>query len=149
MILICEDLGGMENDGVRMRSDSSLLSLLDNQEKTFTLPIMIIATTNYPENFAENLTNRSGRFDDKIKVGYPDGEARKQLLKFFTKGSATEEELAMIGSAAWSRIPPSHIREAYIRSKLHSKTLLTTIQEISTEIKKFKKGFSEQNGIGF
>jgi len=149
MILICEDLGGMENDGVRMRSDSSLLSLLDNQEKTFTLPIMIIATTNYPENFAANLTNRAGRFDDKIKVGYPPPEARKALLSFFSKGTATEAELAMIGSVTCQEFPPSHIRECYIRSRLHNKNLIDVIKEISSEVEKFKKAFSEQRGIGF
>jgi predicted AAA+ superfamily ATPase len=149
MILVCEDLGGSENDNVRMRSDSSLLSLLDNQEKTFTLPIMIIATTNYPENFAANLTNRAGRFDDKIKVGYPPPEARKALLSFFSKGNANAEELAMISSSKCDEFPPSHIRECYIRSRLHNKPLLTVIKEISSEIEKFKKAFSEQKGMGF
>lgn len=149
MILICEDLGGSENDNVRMRSDSSLLSLLDNQEKTFTLPIMIIATTNYPENFAENLTNRSGRFDDKIKVGYPDKEARASLLKFFAKGEADEQTISLIMSDACSEFAPSHIRECYIRSKLHSKPLVKVINEVISEISNFKKAFTERKGIGF
>lgn len=149
IILICEDLGGSENDNVRMRSDSSLLSLLDNQEKTFTLPVMIIATTNYPENFAENLMNRSGRFDDKIKVGYPDAEARKALLKFFSKDRADEESVALMGSNTCAEFPPSHIRECYIRSRLHGKPLLSVIKEVATEIAKFKKAFSDQKGMGF
>jgi len=46
LILIAEDLGGIENANVDIRSDSSLLALLDNNEKTFTIPTMIIATTN-------------------------------------------------------------------------------------------------------
>lgn len=149
MILVCEDLGGSENDNVRMRSDSSLLSLLDNQEKTFTLPIMIIATTNYAENFAANITNRAGRFDDKIKVGYPPPEARKALLSFFSKGAATQDELGMIGSVSCQEFPPSHIRECYIRSRLHNKPLIEVIKEICGEIDKFKKAFSEQRGMGF
>lgn len=149
IILVCEDLGGSENDNVRMRSDSSLLSLLDNQEKTFTTPVMIIATTNYPENFAENLTNRSGRFDDKIKVGYPDANARKALLKFFSKDQADEESISLIASNACSEFPPSHIRECYIRSRLHNKSLASVIKEVSSEIAKFKKAFSEQKGMGF
>jgi ATP-dependent 26S proteasome regulatory subunit len=148
IILVCEDLGGMENDGIKMRSDSSLLSLLDNQEKTFTLPIMIIATTNYPENFAENLTNRAGRFDDKIKIGYPNKESRGQLLKFFSKGKATEAEVNMMMSNACDEFSPAHIRECYMRSRLHKKDLLKVIQEIASEINKFKKAFSEQKSMG-
>lgn len=149
LILICEDLGGMENDGVKMRSDSSLLSLLDNQEKTFTLPVMIIATTNYPENFAENLTNRAGRFDDKIKIGYPNKESRGELLKFFSKAKATEAEINMIMTSACDEFSPAHIRECYIRSRLHNKSLTDVIKEVSNEIAKFKKAFSEQRGMGF
>lgn len=149
IILVCEDLGGSENEGLRMRSDSSLLSLLDNQEKTFTLPVMIIATTNYPENFAENLMNRAGRFDDKVKVANPDREARAQLLKFFSKDKATDEEISMIMSVTCQDFSPAHIRECYMRSKLHKKDLIKVIQEVSSEISKFKKAFSEQKGIGF
>jgi SpoVK/Ycf46/Vps4 family AAA+-type ATPase len=149
IILVCEDLGGMENENVRMRSDSSLLSLLDNQEKTFTLPVMIVATTNYPENFAENLMNRAGRFDDKIKVGNPSKEARAELLKFFSKGQATEAEVNMIMSNTCQEFSPAHIRECYMRSKLHNKDLLKVIQDVSSEITKFKKAFSEQKGMGF
>ena len=80
LILIAEDIGGVEIDQVRMRSDSSLLALLDNQEKTFTTTTLIIATTNYPEVFMGNLTNRPNRFDDKIEVGFPTAEARQSLL---------------------------------------------------------------------
>ena len=58
LILIAEDIGGIEIDEGKMRSDSSLLSLLDNQEKTFSVPVYIIGTTNFPEIFLGNLTNR-------------------------------------------------------------------------------------------
>ncbi|HLX53390.1 MAG TPA: AAA family ATPase, partial [Aquella sp.] len=86
LIMIIEDIGGVEVDQVRMKSDSALLSLLDNQEKTFTIPVFIIATTNFPEVFLGNLTNRPNRFDDKIEVGFPEARFRSALLKFFTSG---------------------------------------------------------------
>lgn len=145
MILVCEDLGGLENEQTRMRSDSSLLALLDNQEKTFTLPTMIIATTNYAENFAENLTNRPGRFDDKLKVGYLDGEARKALLKFFTKSRATEQELTLIGSKECEKFLPAHIREVNLRSRLRSETIEKTIKKILEEIKLYNKAFDDKS----
>lgn len=149
MILVAEDLGGMENDSVRMRSDSSLLALLDNQEKTFTIPTMIIATTNYAENFAENLTNRPGRFDDKLKVGYLDAKARQSLLMFFTKGSATEEQLKLIASKDCEKFLPAHIREAHLRSRLRSESIETTIKRIIEEIKLYNKAFDDKiRGIG-
>jgi len=42
---------------------------------------MIIATTNHPETFLGNLTNRQEDFPDKIEVSWPDSNARKALLK--------------------------------------------------------------------
>ena len=98
IILVIEDLGGIENPEKEIISDSSLLALLDNNEKSFTIPTLIISTTNFPECFASNITNRPGRFDDKIEIGIPDGESRKALLKFFSNNKATEEELTLLGS---------------------------------------------------
>ena len=39
MILVVEDIGGVEIDQARIRSESALLSLLDNQESTFKIPV--------------------------------------------------------------------------------------------------------------
>jgi len=149
LILVIEDLGGIENENTRIASDQSLLSLLDNQEKTFTLPIMIIATTNFPENFASNLTNRAGRFDDKIEVGYPDAAARQSLLKFFAKDYATPEALEFVAGTKCQRLPPSQLRESYIRCRLQSKTLLQSLKEMVGEAELYDKAFSKKSGVGF
>lgn len=148
IILVVEDIGGIENKEYTVKSDSSLLSLLDNNEKTFKIPVMIIATTNYIANLEANLANRSGRFDDKIEVGYPNSEQRKKLLTFFAKEYATEEALKFIATDACAKFPPSSIREAYIRSRLRSKSLTEVIQIMVAEIKLFEKAFSKQRGIG-
>jgi len=149
LILVAEDLGGMENGETTMRSDSSLLALLDNNEKTFTIPTMIVATTNHPENFAGNITNRSGRFDDKIEVSIPGGDARRKLLKFFSKNTANEEALVLIESKQCEKFPPSHIRESYIRSRLRNKDLALTIKEMMQEIEIYNKAFTKRTGVGF
>lgn len=148
MILIAEDLGGIEGEDKRMDSDSSLLSLLDNQEKTFVIPTCIIATTNFPSMFLGNLTNRSGRFDDKIEVGYPPSDARQKLLSFFSKGNTTPEELKLVGSEKCKEFVPSQIREVYIRSKLRSRTMLEVMTEMLKEQDTFKKNFSKTKSIG-
>lgn len=149
LILVIEDLGGIENEDATIASDQSLLSLLDNQEKTFTIPVMIIATTNFPQNFAANITNRAGRFDDKIEIGYPDAEARMALLKFFANEWATPEALEYVQSKKCERLPPSQLRESYIRCRLHSKTLLETLKEMTEESELYEKAFSKRSGLGF
>jgi len=149
LILIVEDIGGVEIDQVKMRSDSSLLSLLDNQEKTFKIPTLIIATTNFPEIFLGNLTNRPGRFDDKIEVGYPDAEQRKKLLSFFAKELITESALTLIAEKKSAEFSPAHIKEAVIRSEIYDKSLDVVINDMIKEIDLYKKAFSKKKSMGF
>jgi AAA+ superfamily predicted ATPase len=149
LILIAEDIGGLEKDEVRRASDSSLLSLLDNQEKTFTLPVLIIGTTNHPETFLGNLTNRPNRFDDKIEVGYPEGDARAELLKFFSKNKALESDLNLIKEAKFKGFTPAHIREIWIRTQIYDKSISDCLEEMYKEIEKYNKGFSNQTKLGF
>lgn len=149
VILVVEDIGGTEIDQTRMRSDSSLLSLLDNQEKTFKIPVLILATTNFPEVFLGNLTNRPQRFDDKIEVGLPPAESRAELLKFFSKEETPPEEaLTLIKGNACKEFSPAHIKECIIRAAIYDKTLIETIKEVSQEIEKYKKAFSKQKSVG-
>lgn len=145
MILIVEDIGGIEIENARIRSESALLSLLDNQEKTFKVPIYIEATTNYPENFMANLTNRPNRFDDKIRVGYPKAEARVQLLKFYDKENLVDEEaLTLIASKKCEEFSPAHLREIIIRSAIYDSKPSDTIKAMIKEIEEFKAGFQQK-----
>jgi len=143
-ILVVEDIGGVEVDQVRMRSDSSLLALLDNQEKTFTIPTLILATTNFPEIFMGNLTNRPSRFDDKIHVGVPGPDQREALLKFFTKDAADQASIDFIKSKKCNDFTPAHIKEARIRSRIYDIPLEETLKQIAAEIELYKKSFEEK-----
>lgn len=144
MILIVEDIGGTEQDNVKSRSDSSLLSLLDNQEKTFTIPVYIIATTNFPENFLANLTNRPNRFDDKFEVPYPPKEFRAALLEFYAKEMTTPEMLAEIQKDKYAEFTPAHIREVVIRADIYDNSIAQVMGEIVKEIAHFKNMFQKK-----
>jgi ATP-dependent 26S proteasome regulatory subunit len=146
MILVAEDIGGVEIDQARIRSESALLSLLDNQESTFKVPVYIAATTNYPENFMGNLTNRPNRFDDKIRVGYPKGAARQQLLKFYDKEHFVDDAaLTLIASKKCDEFSPAHLREVIIRSAIYDMKPSDTIRLMIKEIEEFNKAFAETN----
>lgn len=148
MILVVEDLGGVEVEEVRVESRASLLSLLDNQEKTFTIPVLILATTNHPEIFNGNLTNRPGRFSDKIEVGYPKSDARKELFKFFLKERATEALIERAGDKKYEKFSPAHLQEVLIRSELYDSSVEDTMDEIAAEIKAYEKAFVNKRQIG-
>jgi hypothetical protein len=146
IILVAEDLGGVEIENRRMGSDSSLLSLLDNSERTFTIPTLIITTTNFPEMFMSNIMNRYGRIDDKIKVNYPPASARSELLQFFCGNTATPEEIKLIESDDCKEFPPAFLKEVFIRSKLRDMSMKDVIGEIIDEVKEHKNAYQERNG---
>jgi ATP-dependent 26S proteasome regulatory subunit len=148
LIVIMEDIGGVEIDQVRIKSTSSLLSLLDNQEKTFNIPVFILATTNHPEAFLGNLTNRPGRFDDKVEVGYPPPAARCELLRFFNKADVAEEVMQHFTHKKFSEFSPAHIREIILRSELFDLTLQEAMDSIAKEIENYKNMFTKKNKIG-
>lgn len=141
LILIAEDLGGVEVDEVKVKSQSSLLSLLDNQEKTFSIPVLILATTNHPEIFGGALTNRPGRFSDKIEVGYPDKDARKELFKFYLRDQINDEILAEIEEKKYEKFSPAHIQEIMLRSEIYDLSIKQAMGEICNEIAQYEKLF--------
>lgn len=146
LILVMEDIGGVEMEEVRRSSDSGLLSLLDNQEKTLKIPTLVIATTNYPEVFMGNLMNRPGRFDDKIKTKLPVPAARVKLAEFFVKRPLEEVESKLLLATKAEGLSPAHIKEIVIRSAIHEKTLEATIKEVIQEIEEYNKAFKEGTG---
>lgn len=153
LIFVAEDIGGVEMEEVRVKSDPSLLSLLDNQEKTFKIPVMILATTNHPEMFLGNLANRPNRFDDKIKVGFPSGGARQKLLSFFAKDNLeiSEEALKIVGSDQCKEFSPAHMREIVIRCLIYDKEIGNVVKEMLHEIETYKADFADKkhSGMGF
>lgn len=148
LILVAEDIGGIEADEVRIKSESSLLALLDNKDKSFKVPILILSTTNHPEIFMGNLTNRPDRFDDKIEMSFPNPEMRLRLYKFFTKEDPSEEESKLLTSDNCKEFTPAHIREINIRSAIYDKKRIDVIKDIIKDINFFKSGFTKKNKLG-
>jgi chaperone BCS1 len=148
MILIAEDIGGVESEN-RRGSESALLALLDNQELALKLPTLIIATTNYIENFQGNLTNRPGRFDEKIEVSFPNGEARVKLMKHYdSEGIIDEASLAKLASKECDKFTPAQLQEIIIRCDLNELKPLEVINDMIKDIKKYEKNFQETKGSG-
>lgn len=147
LILVMEDVGGVEMEEVRRGADAGLLSLLDNQEKTLKIPTLIIATTNFPEVLMGSLTNRPGRFDDKIKADYPGKEGRVKLMEFFAKRQTNEVEQALLLTSSAAGLSPAHLKEALVRSVIHEKSLELTLKEVIKEIEQYNKNFSDRSGV--
>lgn len=148
LILVAEDIGGVEIDEVKVQSDSSLLALLDNTEKAFKIATAIISTTNFPEIFLGNLTNRPGRIDVKIEVKDPNAEERKQLLNFFLQQTATSKQLEEIEKDHCKGFSIAHIKEVTIRADLEEITIEQSINLIAEDIKHYKNLFQQKKKLG-
>lgn len=149
-ILIMEDIGGVELEEARQAADSGLLSLLDNNEKTLKIPTLTIATTNFPEAFMGSLTNRPGRFDDKIKAGYPTKDARIKLLEFFAKRPLLVAEQTLLSGKTAETLSPAHLKEILVRSVIHEKSLENSMKEVIKEVEEYNKAFKDAGkALGF
>lgn len=150
IIVIAEDIGGVEAENARMSSDPSLLSLLDNKEKTFTKPVFILATTNHPEMFLANIANRPQRIDDKIEVGFPTADARIKLYEFYSKTTVDENIKKILSDKKCEKFTPAHIQEVILRSELYDKTVEETINDIVAEMKNYENAFNgPRKNLGF
>lgn len=151
LILVVEDIGGVEQKESSRPSESSLLSLLDNREVTFKIPTMIIATTNFPAMFLGNLTNRPGRFSDKIEVTFPNSKARQELMKFFAQGEEVNQKLLdLIGDSRCKEFTVDHLKEIFLRSDLYGRTPYEVTEEMIAEIAKYKNAFETKSSrMGF
>ncbi len=157
LILVAEDIGGVEIDQVKMKSDSSLLALLDNSEKAFSIPTYIIATTNFPEIFLENLTRRKGRLDDLVEIPRPNAEQRLALYNFIVTGSTdistctnpnVLEMQTVFKGKRFDEFTAADINELDLFSELNDLTHLQAAESILEDIKKFKDMFQKKKQLG-
>lgn len=91
-ILVIEDLNWL----LKEINVSTFLNLLDGVEGSVTGGLLLIATSNYPEQLDPAINNRPGRFDVVIEIPCPDRDLR---LAFFRRklpeaSDATVEHLA-------------------------------------------------------
>jgi hypothetical protein len=75
-ILVIEDLNWL----LQSVDASMFLNALDGIESPRAGGLLLIATTNYPENLDPAINNRPGRFDVVVEVKSPDAAARKTFF---------------------------------------------------------------------
>lgn len=72
--VVFEDLDAI----IKEAKEAQTLALLDGE--TPIQSVVNIATTNYPEELDQRITNRPRRFDRRIRVAYPDARLREAYL---------------------------------------------------------------------
>lgn len=150
-ILVMEDIGGGsvdEYDGPK-GVDASMLNLLDGVGNPFqNIPTFIIATTNHPEQVAEALIDRPGRFDKCLELKAPNASEATRLYEFFLEQELDDDTKEAASIAAKNSFSIAHINESITRAELDDTTVLEAVKSLVEHKKKFKKAFSKVKGMG-
>jgi len=157
LILVIEDIGGGEVEfrGSKVPVDSELLAMLDKSTELFTVPTLILATTNYPANLMEPLL-RTGRFDDIMEISGPDGSQRKTLLEFFCGPELLDllnnrEALEEIVKNKYDDFSVSDLKELPLKAELEELSLLDALSALITRKELIKNEFekNKNKNLGF
>lgn len=113
-VLVIEDLNWLLNEV----NVSTFLNLLDGIDSNVTSGLLLIATTNHPDQLDPAVNNRPGRFDVVIEVPCPDRALRIEFFRRKWAGASAEsiEKLA----AATDRLSFAHLQEILRLSGLYA-----------------------------
>lgn len=131
-VLAFEDLDllcGSRNDSYSLNGNllGDLLTNLDGM-RTYTDPIVIMASTNKISMMDEALSSRPGRFDRKVEIGLPSMANLKIIYKRFSGLDVSDEILGMSKGFTGSHVVES-INTAKILAASESKKLYDCMKE--------------------
>lgn len=120
-IVVIEDIDGMHSN-----NRSALLNFLDGLREIHKT--IFIATTNFPDKVDIALMERPSRFDSVYKIGVPNSNSRKKLLRFYFKDlNNSDLDKCVVASKGFSG---AFFKEFYLMSKLSDLQPLEAINEV-------------------
>jgi hypothetical protein len=153
IVLVIEDIGGTKLQERAERIDCDLLNFLDGAPGVFNIPTLIIGTTNYLDELSSTLTERPGRFDDKIVVQPPDDRACKILANQYSEvisgRKLTDKECDEIIGKGFT---PAYIKEIVLRAELYEISIAESAKQLGGQRRQAQKGThmnKEQGEAGF
>lgn len=126
--------------------ESEIINILDGVDRIDK--VAFIATTNYPEKLGARIAARPSRFDWRVKIGYPNEEARKMYLDhLFAKDDAKNYDLNkwVEDTNDWSI---AHLKELFVSVVILGKNYEESIEFLNT-MKDNISSEDEANSTGF
>ena len=145
MIVILEDIDSIAGEG--HWSTSMLLNILDGIKQIDN--VVYIATTNYPEQLEERITNRPSRFDRRYEILMPNAKVRESYFR----SKLTQEDLEKIKISEWIKATEgfsmAHLRELVIAVVALGNTFEDTLARLNgLKVKPKIKSKSKKIGFG-
>jgi GTPase SAR1 family protein len=136
VIVIFEDIDEL----IDHHGEHELLALLDGEHQIDN--VVNIATTNFPEKLGARICNRPSRFDERIRVGMPNAEARDRYLKHILR-----QEVPIVPDAEISK----WVKDTDGFSVAHLRELAVAItclkQDYATVLKRLRSMFVKPTAI--
>ena len=145
LIVILEDIDSIAGEG--NWSTSMLLNILDGIKQIDN--VVYIATTNYPEQLEERITNRPSRFDRRYEILMPNAKVRESYFR----SKLTEEDLEKIKLSEWIKATEgfsmAHLRELVIAVVALGNTFEDTLARLNgMKVKPKIKSKAKKIGFG-
>ena len=106
LILIIEDIDNFSSDKENL---TTLLNVLDGNMRIDNS--VIVATTNFPEDLEERISNRPSRFDRRYEIPYPN----EKIRRFYIESKLSKSDLTKIDIDEWikktEKFSIDHIKE--------------------------------------
>ena len=134
IIAVLEDIDNFVNERKEQNElVSKLLNMLDGKMQFDN--VVIIATTNYPEDLEERISNRPSRFDLRREIGPPKMRARE----FYLKSKLKPKDLKKINMEDWlaktKGFTIDHLKELVCLVFVHKRTFEAALEEVNGMVK--------------
>jgi SpoVK/Ycf46/Vps4 family AAA+-type ATPase len=144
IVLILEDIGGPALDDRHSNVDSTMLNFLSGQEGLFSIPTLIVGTTNYLDSLGDTLTSRPDRFDVVVQVESPKDDECVDFLENFMRRKMTEGEKSSIRGKDFTL---AYLRECAIRHRLDSIPFEEAVELLLNQRKKSANKTHAKNNV--
>ncbi|RME65195.1 MAG: ATP-binding protein [Nitrospirae bacterium] len=152
-ILCFEDLDSLDDTFISL---SSLLNQIDGMNTTEG--VLILATTNKPEQIDPALSNRPSRFDSVFRIEKPDEDCRRRMLRRHF-GDLMDEQLLEEMVRKTRGFSMAYLKELYILSVLQAiqtnsetptvEDIYSALDTLKRQIRYANKPVEEENFMGF
>jgi hypothetical protein len=106
LVVVWEDIDAV----ISRYGESEVLAVLDGESQVDN--VVFIATTNYPEELDQRITNRPSRFDRIEKIDMPGDEARSIFLQQKTGSTVSPDGVDLVAESKGFSI--AHLRELIV-----------------------------------
>ncbi len=141
LVVVWEDIDAV----IHRYGESEVLAVLDGESQVDN--VVFIATTNYPEELDQRITNRPSRFDRIEKIDMPTDEARAMFLNAKVGTTVSPDGVDLVAETKGFSI--AHMRELIVGIYCLGNTAASVLKRLKFMKQKPKSEDAAKKSFGF